>query len=124
MPITDGEAKDFAANDIEAALPAALLGGALGMTTTTPCDKHLFEEATGMCRECRRPFCAECLVYAQGPRKAPYCIPCALTAAGVRSAAGVKAQRATKGMTGRLLSSLAATALATAVVIPALSILH
>jgi hypothetical protein len=92
-------------------------------TTSTQCDKHLFEEATGMCRACRRPFCADCLVYAQGPNRAPFCIPCALTAAGVRSTASRQARRG-RGVTGRLLASFGATAAAAAIAIPALSALH
>jgi len=93
------------------------------MTTPAKCDKHLFEDATGMCRACRRPFCPDCLVYAQGPGRAPLCIPCALTAAGVRSTAAGQARRG-RGMTGRLLASFGATAAAAAVAIPALSALH
>jgi hypothetical protein len=92
-------------------------------TSTAQCDKHLFEEATGMCRECRRPFCTDCLVYAQGPTRAPFCIPCALTAAGVRSTAATQGKRR-RGMTGRLLASFGATAAAAALAIPALSALH
>jgi len=93
------------------------------MTTPANCDKHLFEEASGMCRVCRRPFCADCLVYAQGPTRAPLCIPCALTAAGVRSTASARARRG-RGMTGRLLAGIGATVAAAAVAIPALSSLH
>ena len=93
------------------------------MTTPANCDKHLFEEASGMCRVCRRPFCADCLVYAQGPTRAPLCIPCALTAAGVRSTASARARRG-RGMTGRLLAGIGATAAAAMVAIPALSSLH
>ena len=72
------------------------------MATSTQCDKHLFEEANGMCRTCRRPFCADCLVYAHGPNKAPFCIPCALTAAGVsRSILPLLAEEASQQWTGR-----------------------
>jgi len=92
-------------------------------TTPTQCDKHLFEEATGMCRACRRPFCTDCLVYAHGPNRAPFCIPCALTAAGVRSTAASQGRRG-RGMTGRLLASFGATAAAVVIAIPALSALH
>jgi hypothetical protein len=94
------------------------------MATTTQCDKHLFEEATGMCRVCRRPFCPECLVYAQGPNKAPFCIPCALTAAGVRSTAASQARRGRRGLAGRLLGGVAATAAAVVIAVPALSQIH
>ena len=94
------------------------------MTTPAKCDKHLFEDATGMCRACRRPYCVDCLVYAQGPDRAPLCIPCALTAAGVRSTAAARSQRRGKGLTGRMLAGSGATAAAAAVAIPALSSLH
>ena len=108
---------------LEAGLRFACLEGALPLATSAQCDKHLFEEASGMCRACRRPFCADCLVYAQGPKKAPFCIPCALTAAGVRSTAAARSKRS-RGLTGRLLGSLSATAAATMIVIPALARLH
>ncbi|MBV8160754.1 MAG: hypothetical protein JO265_07515 [Acidimicrobiia bacterium] len=112
-------------NNSEAVFNGVRHGGMRGMTTTTArCDKHLFEEATGTCRDCGRPFCSECLVYAQGPDTAPYCIPCALTTSGVRSTTVSKGQRAGKGMTGRLLGSLTCTAVAAAVAIPVLSALH
>ena len=94
------------------------------MATPAQCDKHLFEQATGMCRACRRPFCQECLVYAQGPNKAPFCIPCALTAAGVRSTAATQARRGRRGLVGRLLGGIAATAATAMVAIPALTLLH
>jgi hypothetical protein len=48
------------------------------------CDTHPFDSATDACRTCQREFCADCLVYAFGPTKAPMCVPCALVAAGVR----------------------------------------
>ena len=108
---------------LEAALHLARLEGAPQLAETAQCNKHLFEEATGMCRACRRPFCVDCLVYAQGPSKAPFCIPCALTAAGVRSTAAARSKRS-RGLTGRLLGSLSATAAATMIVIPALARLH
>jgi len=91
------------------------------LAQTPQCDKHLFEEASGMCRACRRPFCTDCLVYAQGPNNAPYCIPCALTAAGVRSTAAAQAKRGRRGLAGRLLGGIAATAAAAMLAIPALS---
>jgi hypothetical protein len=95
----------------------------MGMTTSAKCDKHLFEDATGMCRACRRPFCVDCLVYAQGPDRPPLCIPCALTAAGVRSTAAARGRRG-RGLTGRMLAGLGATAAAAVIAIPALSSLH
>jgi hypothetical protein len=94
------------------------------MTTPTRCDKHLFEDASGMCRTCRRPYCDDCLVYTQGAKRAPLCIPCALSAAGVRSTAGVRSQRGSVGVAGKLVAGMAATAAAAAVAIPALSHLH
>src|SRR4051812_7997091 len=54
------------------------------------CDKHLFEGAEDRCGKCGYEFCGECLVYAFGAKKPPYCIPCAVAAAGVRSSAGVR----------------------------------
>jgi hypothetical protein len=111
-------------NNSEAGLSFARFEGTPWMATSTPCDKHLFEEATGMCRACRRPFCPECLVYAQGPSKPPFCIPCALTAAGVRSTAASQARRGRRGMAGRLLGGMAATIATAMVAIPALTALH
>lgn len=58
------------------------------------CNKHPFERAEDCCRACGSAFCGECLVYAFGPRRPPYCIGCAIAAAGVRStAANAKASR-------------------------------
>ena len=94
------------------------------MSTPAKCDKHLFEDASAMCRACRRPFCEECLVFTQGAGRAPYCIPCALTAAGVRSTAAVRSQRGSIGVAGKLTLGLASTAAAAVVAIPALSHLH
>jgi hypothetical protein len=51
------------------------------------CCKHPFERAEDSCRACASSFCGECLVYAFGPRRPPYCIGCAIAAAGVRSTA-------------------------------------
>ena len=51
------------------------------------CEKHIFEEAEDRCGKCGQEFCAECLVYAFGPKKPPMCIPCAVAAAGIRSTA-------------------------------------
>ncbi|MCU1450685.1 MAG: hypothetical protein JWP02_2855 [Acidimicrobiales bacterium] len=94
------------------------------MTTPAKCDKHLFEDATGMCRTCRRPYCDDCLVFTQGAKRAPMCVPCALTAAGVRSTAASRSQRGSIGVAGKLLVGMASTAAAAAVAIPALSHLH
>ena len=95
------------------------------MTTPAKCDKHLFEDARGMCRGCRRPFCDDCLVYTQGSGRPPLCIPCALTAAGVRSTAAARAsQRGSIGVAGKLTLGVFSTAAAAAVAIPALSHIH
>ena len=85
------------------------------------CEKHLFEDATGLCRACRRHFCDECLVYVNGSHAAPLCIPCALTAAGVRSTAA-RAARGGMGFGPKVAVGVASTAAAVAVVaVPALS---
>jgi hypothetical protein len=47
--------------------------------------RHSFELVENECRNCGNGFCNECLVYAFGPKKPPYCVPCALAASGVRS---------------------------------------
>jgi len=52
------------------------------------CDKHLFEAAEDTCGRCGYEFCGECLVYAFGAKRPPFCIPCAVAAAGLRSTAG------------------------------------
>src|SRR4051794_18716505 len=54
------------------------------MAMKTHCVKHNFEAASGACRQCGDLFCADCLVYTNGPSKPPHCVPCALVAAGVR----------------------------------------
>lgn len=48
------------------------------------CVKHSFETAAGVCRQCRNSYCSECLVFAFGEDKPPYCVSCALNVAGVR----------------------------------------
>jgi hypothetical protein len=50
------------------------------------CAKHPFEEPSATCRSCGTPFCDDCLVYAFGPKKPPFCVHCALVAAGIRRA--------------------------------------
>jgi hypothetical protein len=52
------------------------------------CEKHLFEVAEDRCGKCGLEFCAECLVYSFGPKRPPFCIPCAVSAAGIRTSAG------------------------------------
>lgn len=49
------------------------------------CVRHSFETAESCCRNCGYDFCNECLVYAFGPNKPPFCVSCALAAAGVRA---------------------------------------
>jgi hypothetical protein len=51
------------------------------------CEKHPFERMARHCRTCGGEFCADCLVFSYGPKKPPYCVNCALSAAGVRSTA-------------------------------------
>jgi hypothetical protein len=50
------------------------------------CDAHPFDTAVGTCRNCKQDFCPDCLVFAFGPKKPPFCVPCALEAAGIRKA--------------------------------------
>ena len=90
------------------------------MTEQVRCDKHLFEDATGMCRTCRRPYCADCLVYTQGANRAPLCVPCALTAAGVRSTAAVPSQRGSGAINvaAKLVGGVAAAAGAAVFIVP------
>lgn len=51
------------------------------------CEKHVFEATEGLCRTCGGEFCGDCLVYAYGRKKPPFCVACALSAGGVRSSA-------------------------------------
>jgi hypothetical protein len=60
------------------------------------CNKHPFEQAAAACRSCAEPYCADCLVYANGPDKPPYCVTCALVVAGVRRLTA-KEKRAYRG---------------------------
>ena len=65
------------------------------------CDKHVFEKMAHHCRRCGGEFCTGCLVYSHGPKKPPYCVNCALSAAGIRSTAARPAapsQRETRRM--------------------------
>ncbi len=69
---------------------------------TDTCYKHSFEIATGVCRQCRNSYCAECLVYPRGEKKPPYCVTCALNAAGVRrKGAAMNPRLRKKGIFGR-----------------------
>jgi hypothetical protein len=51
------------------------------------CAKHPHEIGVALCGRCGGARCANCLVYAHGPKKPPYCMECAMFAGGVRSAA-------------------------------------
>jgi hypothetical protein len=51
------------------------------------CAKHPHEVGVALCGRCGAAWCANCLVYAHGPKKPPYCMECAMFAGGVRSAA-------------------------------------
>jgi hypothetical protein len=44
------------------------------------CHLHRSESAAGTCRSCSEQYCEDCLVYAFGPGKQPYCIDCAVAA--------------------------------------------
>jgi hypothetical protein len=51
------------------------------------CMKHPHEPGVGLCGRCGGSWCKDCLVYAFGPAKPPYCMECAMFAGGVRSSA-------------------------------------
>lgn len=42
------------------------------------CHNHPGQAAAGTCRECLCEFCDECLVYAFGKGRQPYCVDCAV----------------------------------------------
>ncbi len=66
------------------------------------CAKHSFEPAAGVCRQCRNSYCSDCLIYAFGPKKPPYCVTCALNVAGVRHRGAAPNPRLRrKGLFGR-----------------------
>jgi hypothetical protein len=44
------------------------------------CQTHSDRSAAGTCRSCGHEFCENCLVYAFGEGKQPYCIDCAVSA--------------------------------------------
>ena len=48
------------------------------------CMKHSFEPAAGVCRQCKNSYCTDCLIFAFGEKKPPYCVMCALNVAGIR----------------------------------------
>lgn len=51
------------------------------------CERHQFDRAVDRCGRCGGEFCSTCVVYSFGPKKPPFCLPCAVTAAGVRNKA-------------------------------------
>jgi hypothetical protein len=61
-----------------------VIGGG-GTTTMDSCAKHPHEPGKGICRRCGDAWCDDCLVYAFGPKKAPFCMSCAMVAGGVRT---------------------------------------
>lgn len=65
------------------------------------CFNHTFEAAENLCRMCGHGFCNECLVYAFGNDKPPFCLSCALAAAGVRANAARPPAMAKKEMRKR-----------------------
>lgn len=61
--------------------PSGLPGG----KAVNHCLRHYEEPVAAICRACNYPFCARCLVYSFGPKKAPFCVGCALHASGIRN---------------------------------------
>jgi hypothetical protein len=55
------------------------------------CGKHPHEMGAALCRRCGHSWCSNCLVYAFGPKKPPFCMSCAMYAGGVRSSASLPA---------------------------------
>jgi len=50
------------------------------------CQKHPHEVGKAICRRCGGSWCDDCLVYAFGQKKPPFCMGCAMVAGGVRTA--------------------------------------
>jgi hypothetical protein len=50
------------------------------------CGKHPHEPGSAICRRCGGAWCKDCLVYAFGDKKPPFCMSCAMVAGGVRTA--------------------------------------
>ncbi len=50
------------------------------------CAKHPHEKGVAICRRCGGSWCNDCLVYAFGDKKPPFCMGCAMVAGGVRTA--------------------------------------
>lgn len=49
------------------------------------CARHPHERGVSPCRRCGAAWCGDCLVYAFGGKKLPYCMSCAMYAGGVRT---------------------------------------
>jgi hypothetical protein len=49
------------------------------------CAKHPHEAGIAICRRCGDAWCKDCLVYAFGDTKPPFCMSCAMVAGGVRT---------------------------------------
>ena len=49
------------------------------------CAKHPHEAGIAICRRCGDAWCKDCLVYAFGDKKPPFCMGCAMVAGGVRT---------------------------------------
>lgn len=60
---------------------------------TPNCFRHASEMAEDECKECQLGYCAECLVYVNGPRARPMCMRCAMARAGIRKADAPKLSR-------------------------------
>ena len=70
--------------------------GAAMNEPTHRCEKHPFELAEGYCSTCGHAYCEPCLVFPFGPKKKPYCVRCAITAAGVRRNAALPVVRTSR----------------------------
>ena len=55
------------------------------------CGKHPHEMGVALCRRCGGSWCSNCIVYAFGPKKPPFCMSCAMVAGGVRTSAPLPA---------------------------------
>ena len=51
------------------------------------CARHPHERGVSPCRRCGSAWCGDCLVYAFGGKKLPYCMSCAMYAGGIRTVA-------------------------------------
>lgn len=51
------------------------------------CARHPHERGISPCRRCGSAWCGDCLVYAFGGKKLPYCMSCAMFAGGIRTVA-------------------------------------